>query len=64
MEARELLRASETLNWMAERYTADADREGAEKATLIRATQTLCIELAYEILRQGAEGKPPPHPAD
>ncbi len=54
MEAKDLLRASDILDWMAERYTAESDREGAEKAALIRVTQTLCLEMAHELLKQEA----------
>lgn len=52
MEAKDLLRATDILDWMAEHYTAAADREGAQNAALIRATQTLCLELANELLKQ------------
>jgi hypothetical protein len=55
MEARDLLRATDILDWMAEHYAAATDREGAEKAALIRATQTLCLELAHELLKQEAD---------
>lgn len=63
MTSDKLLEASEVLDWMATSLSSDmADQKDIENALIVRAAQSLCVELAYKLA--GDEIAPAARPCD